>query len=63
MALVTPELGLVPEDILITPLRVETQHLIPQIMDRYIKAMGYILVPWVPRLRAIGLLHKEAYPP
>ena len=32
VTLVTPELGLVPEDILITPLRVETQQLIPQIM-------------------------------
>ena len=31
VALVTPELGLVPEDILITPIRVETQQLIPQI--------------------------------
>ena len=29
---VTPELSLVLEDILITPLRVETQQLIPQIM-------------------------------
>ena len=32
LAHVTPELGLVLEDILITPLRVETQQLIPQIM-------------------------------
>ena len=32
MPLVTPELGLVPEDALITPIRVETQHFIPQIM-------------------------------
>ena len=32
VTLVTPELGLVPEDILVTPLRVETQQLIPQIM-------------------------------
>ena len=32
VTLVTPELGLVPEDILITPLRVETQQPIPQIM-------------------------------
>ena len=29
MALVTPELGLVPEDILITPIRVETQRQFP----------------------------------
>ena len=32
VAHVTPELGLVLDDILITPLRVETQQLIPQIM-------------------------------
>ena len=32
MALVTPELGLVPEDILITPIRVETQQQFPLIM-------------------------------
>ena len=32
VALVTPELGLVPEDILVTPIRVETLQLIPQIM-------------------------------
>ena len=32
LAHVTPELGLVLDDILITPLRVETQQLIPQIM-------------------------------
>ena len=32
VALVIPELGLVLEDILITPIRVETQHLSPQIM-------------------------------
>ena len=32
VALVIPELGLVAEDILITPVRVETQHLSPQIM-------------------------------
>ena len=32
VALVTPELGLVPEDLLIIPLRVEMQQIIPQIM-------------------------------
>ena len=31
-ALVTPELGLVPEDLLTIPLRVEMQQIIPQIM-------------------------------
>ena len=31
VTLVTPELGLAPEDVLITPLHVETQLLIPQI--------------------------------